>query len=460
MRMLVIHATNFFFFPITTELWSTDPLALIALAHGRSTLQPEEYVAHDMDQLMMGVKQLAFPPTYAPVCIFMSGERFGHFIQEFRADEVHSKNAYPTHVALLILERQAVVLRMLRAIIQRLSRHSHTACLSTSEIWNTPAAENFRKREARTTAYRWNDGIFESPIPNLQLMNDLVSAYYTSQQDELASIFLDVGHTLQMIRDYQEFVDAGNYTRLEDTSIATVTGAMFAVFENVISWHAIKEMLSEFITAAEACQAEGRPIRLENQGYVLIRFKHFVYQMMQKSLDDFAAFNLNPRTFTTNPKRRQQFGSEPTWKILGFRSLDRFYRQDRLVCLLDRMLDENHRNIPQVLLELHRVLQDKRQARGLTCRVWQLISKIGILWRLVEACRYFRPSIPEPEPLFHEKFSKLWARYDNALRHGELPLETGKGQELERHFSELKVPRHSESRPWLGSPQLTSSRFV
>jgi hypothetical protein len=96
---------QFLLFPITKELLSTDPLALIALAHRRSTLQPEGYVAHDMKQLVMGFKQYAFPPTYAPGCIFMSGERFGHFIEHFIADEVHWKKAYPTYVALLILER-------------------------------------------------------------------------------------------------------------------------------------------------------------------------------------------------------------------------------------------------------------------------------------------------------------------------------------------------------------------
>jgi hypothetical protein len=132
---------KYLMFLITTELLSNNALALIALAHRRSIPKPEEHAAYDEEQLVMGLKELAFPPTYAPGCVAMVGERLGHFDKEFKMDDVHCKNAYPTYPGILVLERKAAVLTMLSIVFQRLA--GHTTSSSLPEVWRTLATQSF-----------------------------------------------------------------------------------------------------------------------------------------------------------------------------------------------------------------------------------------------------------------------------------------------------------------------------
>jgi hypothetical protein len=48
---------DFLLFPISTELLANNPLGLIALADRRSSLKPEAYAAHDMEQVVLGLRQ-------------------------------------------------------------------------------------------------------------------------------------------------------------------------------------------------------------------------------------------------------------------------------------------------------------------------------------------------------------------------------------------------------------------
>jgi hypothetical protein len=444
---------QFLLYPITSELLSTDPLAFIALAHRRSTLKPETYASHDWEQLIAWLRQDAFSNVYAPGCISMHGKRFGQFVEDFMADEVHGRDACSTYLGLLILERQNKVLQMLCAVIERLV--CHITCSSPFEAWDALARENFRKREERTTAYRWNDGIFESPIPDLHLVEELVLAYYNSQQGELAAMYSDVEHNLHMIKEYQDFVVAGvDLLDFEECPVAVVTAATFGTFQNMMRWHIIKKELSAFSRAARVVRASSWAARLAKNEWTefLTAFKHFIAHTMSVKLHDFITVHINSRTFTTNQERRQKFGSEPTWKILGFRSQQDFHQRDRLLCLLDRIRPEE-RHTPQILVELAEMLEDKRQAKRLGLKAWQLLSEIGILWRLVELCQLHEPYIPKQKLVRSWRSMESGGRYLSCLYKGLLPLRTYRGGKLERHFNELKMPRHSgvKNIAWLDS---------
>ena len=451
------YRTDFLLYPITTELLATNPLALIALAERRSSFRPDEFAAHDMKQLMAGIAEFAFPLTYAPGCIRAHAEWFGYFDEKFRAADVHCKHAYPTSVGLLILERQATVLQMLCNVMQRLT--TQLACGPTSETWNLLTAQKFQKPNSMTREYRWNDGIFESPTPDLQLMVDLVSAHYSAQRDELASVFSDVGYTLQRIKEYQDIRDADGRAGPELRSGATVAGMMFGIFQNVMSWHYIQNALHDLVDAARRCKEDPQRGQGRHQEYNLrlSTFQELIKLLFMKSWDDFRAFHVNSRTFTTSAERRQlkSMAVEPAWMILGYRSPEKFFQQDRLLCLLDFMMND-YRNVAKVLLELHTVLEKKEQARRLTLKVWELISELGLLWRLIEVCWYQQPAIPR---LGKEDSSYLrssgshprWCHFFRSLMDGDLPEATKKGGDLDRHFRDLKVARHSGVRnaTWL-----------
>jgi hypothetical protein len=99
------------------------------------------------------------------------------------------------------------------------------------------------------------------------------------------------------------------------------------------------------------------------------------------------------------------------------------------------------------------VLEDKRQARRLSYGVWQLVSESGVLWRLVELCQYHRSSVAEPDVSYSEQEGTLWARYYSSLNEDKLPSSAEKGEKLDSHFSELKIPRNSRAKTaaWLAS---------
>ena len=166
-----------------------------------------------------------------------------------------------------------------------------------------------------------------------------------------------------------------------------------------MSWHFIEKALLEFVRAARICQNARHPGQVRQREYNLRLsiLQVLVSLLLEKSLEDFSTFYINSQTFTTKPERRrgQQDRSAPAWEILGFGSAKKSFQQDRLLCLLEYMM-KGYRNVPKVLLELDKVLGKKKQAKRLTLKVWQLISEIGVLWRLVESCRYQQPAVAPP----------------------------------------------------------------
>ena len=145
---------DFIFFPITTELLANDPLSLIALADRRSSLKPEKFAAHYLELLTLGFRECAFSPTHVLGCIFMYGKPFGYFDKQFQVDELHCKNMYPTHLGLLVLERQVEILKMLCNVLERLT--SNLADSSPSDKWDALAAQKSKVITERT------DGIMGS----------------------------------------------------------------------------------------------------------------------------------------------------------------------------------------------------------------------------------------------------------------------------------------------------------
>lgn len=290
-------------------------------------------------------------------------------------------------------------------------------------------------------------------------MVDLVSAHYSVQRDELSSVFSDVGYTLQRITEYQDLRDADARAGPEIRSTTTVAGMMFGIFQNVMSCHYIREALHDLEDAVRRYKDDLQYGQGRYQVYILrlSKFQELVKLLFFKSWDDFRAFHVNSRTFTTSPERRQlkSNGTEPAWMILGYRSPEKFFQKDRLLCLLDFMMDD-YRDSAKVLLELHTVLEKKEQARRLTLKVWEVISELGVLWRLMEVCWYQQPAVPHPGK---DDFSNprslgpppRWCHFFRSLHDGDLPEATKTGGDLDRHFAELKVVRHSGDRTvtWL-----------
>lgn len=115
---------------------------------------------------------------------------------------------------------------------------------------------------------------------------------------------------------------------------------------------------------AKSSKQEGGSVPFEDQaaGKFCMIFKQYIYRTTGKRRNGFVAIHLNCRTFTTLSRTSLKYGTVPTWALLGFRSQDKFYQQDRLLCILDEML-EDHSNLPHILPDLHKVLEDKKQAK-------------------------------------------------------------------------------------------------
>jgi hypothetical protein len=158
-------------------------------------------------------------------------------------------------------------------------------------------------------------------------MGDLISVHHSSLQDELASVFSDAGHTLQIISEFQEFADAVECLSSYFTSMATVINPVFAKFQSIISWHIIKAAFSDFTSAAKACKEDSQASRLgyDKCNNHLLVLKQLINKMFDERLYTCDIFHLFSRTFTINAEKRRQIGKVPAWKILGFRSPDKFH---------------------------------------------------------------------------------------------------------------------------------------
>jgi hypothetical protein len=132
--------SEFLLFQIKIDELSGNYLALLELAHWRATTNPEDYVAFDWEQLRRGSDLNVFAKTFAEGCITMFGDGFGH-LKPFDEVDVRCSDAFPTSAALLILERQSMIYKVLYTVISCL-KNSNTVTKGSAE-WNTLASRRF-----------------------------------------------------------------------------------------------------------------------------------------------------------------------------------------------------------------------------------------------------------------------------------------------------------------------------
>jgi hypothetical protein len=444
------------FWPLTREALLDDPNALIALIHMRASLTAEDFASFDREQVMLGLCHECFPLIFASGSVIMHGEMFGHY-QEFRTDDVHQGDAYPTYLALLVLERQARLYEMLDNVVQRLCEGLMPGSLSVK--WNDLVKGGFEGNDGGVSSFRPVDGMFVSPVADLQLASSLVQSQSESHYDELLMVHSDLESFVRLRAEYKTFLE----TKDDSHSAGSVIALTFGVFQNVVCWHFLYKAVDDLIRVrgqnADALEV-GRP-RPEEYETCLAWLNTLVLHMLCKSMNDLNAFHRSSPLFKNRVRRGVENGNISAFTMLGYRSEMEFLQKDRLLCLID-LLCREHRFIPQALPHLHKLLGRRDQAERMSPKILKLISEVGTLWRLLEFCRYHKPAVAEREVKAWEKRPSIAVRYINALRRAPEPETLGRYGTVERGLDCVRQPRPdgAKDKIWLERMDKENTRLA
>jgi hypothetical protein len=402
-------------------------------------------VVFDWEQLRRGSDLNAFAETFAEGCITMFGDGFGH-LTPFDEVDVRCSDAFPTPAALLILERQSMIYKVLYTVISCLT-NSITITKGSAE-WNTLASRRFRNREDIETVYQHIDGIFLSTIPDLGEISHIIVARKQYFEDELAFLSSEVDYFTCICAEFQEMQDTDPRPKREQPGEATVTAVILGSFQDLLCWHFLKSALDDLVKVMASCNDDLRCGQIRPTLYQesFSKVSTLTYQMLVKAVDDLRTFCNSSSLFVKHTRqiRRGQpclyANSDPPWKVLGYKDEGDLYRTDPLLCSL-ALLCHDSRTIPLVLPSLHNILSKRNDAKRINVRMMHLIAEIGDLWRLFELYQYQRPAVAQSEQSFLVEDSCLTARYFAALRHGEIPVYMHRNGRLERQFEGLKVIR-------------------
>lgn len=437
--------TQLMLFPLAGEALSEDYRTLLGLAHWRVSTKPEDCVAFDWEQLHRGLHLNALGTVFAPGCITMFGADFGQ-LRPFDEVDVHCSDAFPTAAALLVLERQSMIYECLHEILLPMTE-SIVEPKGSSE-WDALAARHFRKCEDVETLFQHIDGIFLSPVPDIDEISTLVRGRKEYFEDELISLSTDVEYFVCLCAELQAMRSTDPRPKHEQPLEAIETGVTLSAFQDLLCWHFINEALENLVVVIQYHKNDLRQGQARSVEYQdgLSKLKSLATDMLVTTLDDLQAFYSCSSVFVdqvTNARRRPDtalMSSSPPWKVLGFRSEEKLYRADPLLSMFARLCYDLN-NIPFILPELNRLLLKREQVKRVNNRMMQAISEIGDLWRVIEFCGYQCPQVSKSQQSSLEQNSCLAVHYFAALRQGGVSPDLFLKGRLEGQFKGLKVAR-------------------
>lgn len=460
------YRSQFLLYPMTAEVFSENYQAFLGLAHWRASTRPEDCVPFDWAQLSRGIHLDAFPKVFAPGCIRMVGAIFGSF-QPFDDVDVHCSKAFPTAAALLILERQSMIYQMLCKVLVPIAESAAgiicsfmlyadgAASVRSPTDWYASEDRRFQKGENSETVFKYIDGIFLSPIPNVSDVLTLVQQRQDFFEDELASLSSDVEYFLCNCAEYQAMMDTCSQQKLETPLDATASAVLISAYQDRLRWYFLGEALQHLMTVMKKYErffeyGQPRPIEYQKAFWMLSILAQSTLWSAQEDLHLFCSRSPELARSSIHTGHQQLSASNDS----DAAQIEGLYRTDQLLCLLILLWDDS-RNVPLVLPELKKLLLRGGEAKRLNFRIRHTISEISSLWRLVEFCRYQRPAVPDAErDFFENQFEDCLAvRYLTTARGRKMTEQISRGGALERHFDGLKVAKTNggKNRAWLAA---------
>ena len=344
---------------LNADLLATDPNALLALAHHNVTYAAEEFRTLDIQQLLLGLRLGAFGKVYVPGSIIMYDESRGLYgrVTTFNHDAVHQRKAYPSILALLMLEARSQVWQFLADVFTSIL--DETDGRTTSTEWDRLVAEHFGFNESSKVACSPKDAIYFEPLAELSIGTQLAQAQLEFHKDESFSMATSILYFKEELGELKECINSGGNGESRPRADAeTAMGAYATKYENICSWHFIEQGFNRLCGRHEAVQAQQNPDERTEEAYAS-ELAALEIQLQIVLFQDLHEINA---TYFNTPGGGLEAGSRVSADQEEFRRVD---------CLswLMWQLNNNHFFMPSILLQVDELLTKPRERR----RVGKLI---------------------------------------------------------------------------------------